>query len=184
MNTTVPVYKTISEQSRFSVQAFAGGMLSSFAHNPTFAVRQFSAALEFDPQSPVNASIELTAEAETLQLTDSVKASDRDEIERLMRVQVLETAKYPQIIFRSTQIAADKVTEGWFRMRIKGELSLHGIAKSHDMEAQVRINEESLRFTGETAIRLSDYRMKKVSALAGTITLKEEVKPSFDFAMS
>jgi polyisoprenoid-binding protein YceI len=180
----VPTYKTTLDASRFSVQAFAGGMLSSFAHNPTFAVRTFSATLEFDPESPAGAAIELTAEAESLQLTDPVKASDRDEIERLMRVQVLETTKYPQITFRGTQIAADKVTEGWFRLRIKGELNLHGMTKNHDLEAQVRINESALRFTGDTAIRLSDFRMKKVSALAGTITLKEEVKLSFDFAMA
>jgi polyisoprenoid-binding protein YceI len=179
----VPTYKSNPEQSRFSVQAFAGGMLSSFAHNPTFAVRQFSATLEFDPESPAGASIGLAADAESLQLTDSVKPSDRDEIERLMRVQVLETAKYPQITFRSTQVVADKVTEGWFRMRIKGELSLHGATKAHELESQVRIHESVLRFTGETAIRLSDFRMKKVSALAGTITLKEEVKLSYDFAM-
>lgn len=180
----MPTYKLSPDQSRFSVQAFAAGLLSSFAHNPTFAVRKFSATLEFDPASPTNAAIELTAEAESLQLADNVKASDRDEIERMMRVQLLETATYPEIIYRSTQITADKVTEGWFRMRIKGELCLHGVTKSHDMEAQVRINESALRFTGETSIRLPDYRMKKVSALAGTITLKEEVKLSFDFTMN
>ncbi len=159
-------------------------MLSSFAHNPTFAVRKFTAALEFDPASPGDASIELTADAGSLWLTDSVKASDREEIERLMRGEVLETAKYPQITFRSTKFVADKVTEGWFRMRISGELTLHGVAKNHELDAQVRLHDGRLRFSGETAIRLSDFRLKKISALAGTITLKEEVKLSFDFAMS
>lgn len=159
-------------------------MLSSFAHNPTFAVRKFTATLEFDPASPGNASIELTADAGSFWLTDSVKASDREEIERLMRGEVLETAKYPQITYRSAKIVADKVTDGWFRMRISGELTLHGTAKNHDIEAQVRLNNGHLRFSGETAIRLSDFRMKKISALAGTITLKEDVKLSFDFAMS
>ena len=132
----------------------------------------------------MNASVELAAEAESLWLTGSVKASDRDEIERLMRDQVLETKKFPQITFRSTQMIADKVTEGWFRMHIKGELGLHGTTNDHNMEAQLRINDNALRFSGDTAIRLSDFRIKKISALAGTITLKEEVKLSFDFAMS
>ena len=131
----MPTYTTTSDQSRFSVQAFAGGMLSSFAHNPTFAVRNFTAALEFDPASPGDASIELTADAGSLWLTDSVKASDREEIERLMRGEVLETAKYPHITFRSTKFVADKVTEGWFRMRISGELTLHGVTKSHELDA-------------------------------------------------
>jgi polyisoprenoid-binding protein YceI len=183
VSTIVATYNAAPDQSRFSVQAFAGGLLSSFAHNPTFSVRKFSAMLVFDPDSPLGGSIELTAEAESLWLTDNVKASDRDEIDRLMRVQVLETAKYPQIAFRSTQIAADKVTEGWFRLKIKGELALHGVAKGHEMESQVRINENPLRFSGDTAIRLSDFRIKKASALASTITLKEDVKLSFDFVM-
>ncbi|HEX4000315.1 MAG TPA: YceI family protein [Pirellulales bacterium] len=184
MTTAVATYVAANDQSRFSVQAFAGGLLSSFAHNPTFAVRNFSAKLEFDAESPGTASIEVDAKAQSLELTDNVKAADREEIERQMRSLVLETTKYPQITYRSTEIASDKVTEGWFRLRINGELMLHGVTKNHAMEATVRTSENKLRFTGETSIRLCDFRMKKISALAGTITLKEEVKLTFDFAMS
>lgn len=183
----MPTYQASAAESRFSVQAFAGGLLSAFAHNPTFVVRRFTATLEFDPDSPAagtTASIELAAEAESLQQTDSVKASDREEIERTMRGQVLETAKFPQIAYRSTAIAADKVTDGWFRLRIDGNLSLHGVTKDHAMEATVRTSESQLRFTGDTTIRLSDFRVRKVTALAGAITLKEEVKLSFDLAMT
>ena len=183
MMTAVSAYKAASDQSRFSVQAFAGGMLASFAHNPRFTVRTFSATLEFDPESPAGSSIELTVDANSLWLTDDVKPSDRQEIERAMRSQVLETEKYPQVAFASTEIAADKVTEGWFRLRIKGDLMLHGITDAHAMEATLRMQERRLRLTGETIVRLSDFRMKTISALAGTITLKDEVKLSFDLLM-
>jgi polyisoprenoid-binding protein YceI len=179
----VPTYKSVADRSRFTVQAFAGGLLSALAHNPTFAVRKFTATLHFDPESPAGASIEMTAESESLQLTDSVKPTDREEIERAMHAQVLETTKYPKITYRSSEIKTDKVTEGWFRQRIQGELSLHGMTKAHAMEATLRIQENVVRFTDETTIRLSDFRMKKISALAGTITLKEEVKLAFDFVM-
>jgi polyisoprenoid-binding protein YceI len=179
----VPTYKSVVDRSRFTVQAFAGGLLSSFGHNPTFAVRKFSATLNFDAESPTGDSIEMTADSESLQLTDSVKPTDREEIERAMHSQVLETTKYPQISYRSTEVRSSKVTEGWFRQQIQGNLSLHGIIKAHAMEATVRINDNVARFTGDTTIRLSDFRMKKISALAGTITLKEEVKLTFDFVL-
>lgn len=176
-------YLAATDLSRFSVQAFAGGLLSSFAHNPTFAVRTFSATLEFDPASPAGASIQLAADAGSLRQTDNVRPADREEIERVMRSEVLEVEKYPQIIYRSTEIASDRVTEGWFRCRIRGELSLHGVAKAHALEATVRINDDTLRFSGETSIRMPDFRLKQVSALAGTIKLKEEINLAFDFAM-
>ncbi len=176
-------YLAAADLSRFSVQAFAGGLHSSFAHNPTFAVRNFSATLEFDPVAPAGAAIELTVEANSLRQTDNVRPADREEIDRVMQADVLETEKFPQIVFRSKEIASEKVTEGWFRCRISGALLLHGVTKNHALEATVRLNDNTLRLSGDTAISMSDFRLKKVSAVAGTIKLKEEINLAFDLTM-
>ena len=47
--------------SRFTVQAFAAGMLSFLGHNPTFAVTGFAGEVTLDPAAPgEQASVRLT----------------------------------------------------------------------------------------------------------------------------
>ena len=45
-------YRLDPAHSRFTVQAFAAGMLSFLGHNPTFAVRDFQGEVRFDPAAP------------------------------------------------------------------------------------------------------------------------------------
>lgn len=49
-----------------------------------------------------------------------------------------------------------------------------------DAQRRLGVNPERARLSGDTLLRMSDFRLKKISALAGTITLKEELKFSFD----
>ena len=173
-------YTLIPAQSRFTVQVFAGGLLSVLAHNPVFAVRDFSGTIEFDPAATDTAKISLSVAGESLELVENFRPADRAEIETIARRDVLETAAYPRIEYRSAQVAADRVTENWFRLRITGELALHGITRKHALEVQCRLSADRARLSGDTSLRLSDHGLKKVSALGGTITVKEEVKLTFD----
>jgi hypothetical protein len=53
--------------SRFTVQAFAGGMLSVLAHSPTFfAIPEFTGELRFTPETFADTSFHLTVRADTL----------------------------------------------------------------------------------------------------------------------
>jgi polyisoprenoid-binding protein YceI len=167
-------------ESRFTVQAFARGLLSVFAHNPTFAIRDFGGELRFNPDPFGDAALQMTVRADSLTLVDSTSERDRQEIERQMREEVLETARYPEITFRSRDIAADRVMANWYRLRIRGELSLHGVTNGETVEAQLRILQGEVRLSGEFMLRQSAYRIKPVSAVGGTITLKDELKFSFD----
>ena len=57
---------------RFTVRAFASGMLSSVGHNPTFQVRELAGRVTFDPAAPGSTSLRLRVGASSLALTDSV----------------------------------------------------------------------------------------------------------------
>ena len=48
------------------------------------------------------------------------------------------------------------------------------------VSARVSVNGSSLRATGEFALRQSDFGIAPVSAAAGTIRVKDEVKCAFD----
>jgi polyisoprenoid-binding protein YceI len=167
-------------QSRFTAQAFAGGMLSGLAHSPTFAVREFTGEFRFTPETWADAALHLTVKADSLTLTDSVRPQDRDDIEGRMRREVLEITAHPEIVFQSTEIAADRVADDWYRLRIKGEIRLHGVKRPQSADVQVRILDGQVRLSGQCTLSLSAYRIKPVTALGGMIKLKDELKFEFD----
>ena len=96
-------YKIDPGQSKFMVKAFAGGLLSAFAHDHNIAIRDFSGVATFTYVTVSPASLHLTVKAESLAITDKVSASDRTKIETTMRDEVLEVGKYPEIVFKSTE---------------------------------------------------------------------------------
>jgi polyisoprenoid-binding protein YceI len=173
-------YTLDSERSRFTVQAFAAGMLSGFAHSPVFAVRRFVGEIRLNTEMPAESSMEITAQAESLDLTDKVKENDRQEIIRAMRQDVLETTRFPEITFRSTQIAITIIAPNWLRGQIQGDLRLHGVSKPREIDAQLRLADGEIRVSGEFTILQSAYKIKPVSAAAGMIKLKDELKLVFD----
>jgi polyisoprenoid-binding protein YceI len=172
-------YALIIERSRFSVQAFAGGMLSGFAHNPVFAVRQFSGDVSFDPDA-LNLSCQITVQAESLDITGSIKESDRQEIKRAMFEDVLEVKRFAQIVFISTESTVTKIADNWFRAQVRGDMQLHGLTAMQQIDFQVRVSDQELRLSGEFLLSISKYKMKRVTALGGMIQLKDELKFAFD----
>lgn len=175
-------YRIDARQSQFIVQAFADGLLSVFGHNPTIAVCGFGGDAGFVPGTLASASVLLLVQATSLALTGKVSEKDRLEIERAMRDDVLETARYPEIIFMSTSIAPKQIGEGKYHARINGSLSLHGVTRKLQIDAQLSVSEERLRARGEFTLRQSDYNIKLVSALGGTLKVKDELKLSFDIS--
>jgi polyisoprenoid-binding protein YceI len=175
-------YLLDASQSRFTVQALVQGTLSALGHSPTFAIRAFTGEIRLAPEAIADTAILLTIQADSLALADSVSAKDRDEIESRMRQEVLESAAHPQIVFQSTEITPSKIAEGWYRLGIAGKLSLHGVTNPHRLDAQLRVMDDEIRLSGDCTLSQPAYRIKRVSALGGMITLKDELKIAFDLA--
>jgi len=93
--------------SRFTVRGFAGGLLSGLGHNPVVAVRDFAGDAHWDPAGPQRASLRLRIRATALAVRNDINDKDRREMERVMREEVLETDKYPEIAFESTSASAN-----------------------------------------------------------------------------
>ena len=173
-------YRIDAKQSRFVVQVEASGLLSVFGHNPVIAVCGFGGDAQFDPEAINRASVLILVQANSLAVAGEVTEKDRPEIERMMRDEVLETARYPEIVFMSTSVSLNQVADAGYQARITGSLSLHGVTRNHSMGAHVMVNGNSLRAQGEFPLRQSDYNIKQVSVMGGTLKVKDEVKLSFD----
>src|SRR4051794_13443157 len=97
--------------SRWTVQAFASGMLSFLGHSPTFAIRDFAGFLSMG-NSAADTTVEIAVQASSLELVDKVSPSDRREIEDRMRREVLETAVCPEIRYQGTALSANPISQG------------------------------------------------------------------------
>lgn len=164
-----------------TVKVVAKGLLSAFGHSPTLAARGLSGEVEFDPVAPEAALLRLSVRADSLEVVDNnISVTDRREIERKTREEVLEAARYPEIFFQSVNASTERTGEGHYRVRLSGELFLHGVKRTQTIEAGVQVAENCLLAHGESTLRQSDYRIKPVTALGGAIKLKDELEVVFD----
>jgi len=166
--------------SRFTVKAFAGGLLSALAHNPTIAVREFSGEARVDLAELERSSLVVTANADSLTVIGDVPDKDRPEVERAMHEDVLQSQRFPEIIYECSRVSASKTGDGLYWASLNGELSLHGITRNQVIPARIFVDETSLKASGEFSLRQSDYQIKLVSAAGGTIKVKDELKFSFE----
>ena len=93
--------------SRFTVKAVATGLLSAFGHSPTIQIRDFKGEIEFNPQAIEQSSLRLVVRADSLTVADNISDKDRREMEGQMRDQVLETSKYGEIVYATTQVSVE-----------------------------------------------------------------------------
>jgi polyisoprenoid-binding protein YceI len=173
-------YVTDTRASQFMVQVFSGGLLSAFGHNPTMAIRDFLGAAQVDPDNIEASSLKFTVKAESLTVKDNVSDKDRREMERAMHEEILETASYPEIVYECSKISATKTGEGQYSVTLNGDLTLHGVTRSHAVPARVILNEDSLRAFGIFTLLQSDHDLKLASVAGGALKVKDELKFSFN----
>lgn len=173
------LYAIDSKASRFTVQAFAGGLTSAIAHCPTFALRDFAGEVRVTLPNLENASCMLTGRLASLELMDDVTASERRQIENIMFHEVLDVAKHPEVSFESLQISVKKVHAGTCRVTANGVLALHGGTGPHSMNCQAVFGEDSIRIYGDCTFLQSDFDIKIASIAGGTLKLRNELRVAF-----
>ena len=172
-------YEIDPRPSQFTVQAFAAGLLSGVAHSPKIAIRDWKGQAQFVPETLRSASLRIKIKLASLQVLDEMRETDRREIHRVMFEEVLDIKHYPELIFESTEIAAEKQNQTLYKLRVGGNLMLHGVTASHQFTAQVAFGVDSFRAYGEFLLLQPVYGIPIASIAGGTMRLREEIKISF-----
>ena len=173
-------YRIDPSRSRFTVQGSAEGLFSMFGHDPVIAICGFGGDARWVPGTLEGGSVLMLVRADSLAVVNKVSEKDRLEMERAMLDEVLETTRYPEVVFMSTNISSTRTAEGQYSARITGSLSLHGVTRAHSVDALVTVNGGSLRAQGEFPLRQTDYNIRPVSVAGGTLKMKDELHLSFD----
>lgn len=177
---TIVRFKIDQSKSKFMVHAFRGGLAYYKGHDHLIAVRDFNGegALTLDVLDP--ASLEMSIKAASLEETsDEFTLEQKAIINKELEEIVLETAKYPDITFKSTDVKGS-LKNGQFEVKIGGEMTLHGVTKHIIIPATVTLEGDSMHAIGEFELNRSDFKVNATSAFHGLVRIKNKLKFTFD----
>jgi polyisoprenoid-binding protein YceI len=130
-----------------------------FSHY-TARFKKFDADLQFDPKTPSNSSVVATVDANSLE-TDYPDPATLDFNAQIRSEEFLDTAKYPEMTFRSTKIRLTRPNAA----QITGDFTLHGVThpvvldavfnggwKGIEQDPHARIG-----FSAQGSLKRSDY---------------------------
>ncbi len=154
-------------RSSIRVQVSRSGIFSFAGDNHTIRAPIISGALDEGRQV-----VALEIDARQMKVLDPKLAADkRAEVQqRMLGPEVLDTAKYPSILFRSTS-----ATWHGGQLLVHGELVLHG----HSEPVEIRAVAENGSYQGWATIRQTRFGIKPVSIAGGTVRVKDEVRIDF-----
>jgi len=161
------------------VQAFASGLISAVAHSPKIAIRGYSGDVSFVPGTLADAKLKIVVKTATLEVLDELRDADRKELHRVMNDEVLESKRFPEAVFESTNISGDRLKDNLNRVNVEGRLALHGASNGQSFFSQVAFGVDSFRAYGEFSLLQSDYGIRIASIAGGTLKLQDELKFSF-----
>jgi len=175
-------YVIDSRGSTFTVRAFATGLLSAFGHNPVIAIPDFEGKISLNPDDVEKSSLQMVVHSASLTVTGDISDKDRREINRRMHEEALESDSYPDIVYECSRLTASQTGEGQYWVALNGDLTLHGVTRDQPISARVWVNGDTLRASGDLSLRQSDYEIEVISAAAGTVRVKDELKLSFNIS--
>ena len=173
-------YRLDGKTSRLTVETETTGLSSMFGHDHRFDVRDFRGTLTMAPGAPESAVLELTARADALVLLETVDDDTRREITAALRHAVLETARYPEISFRSRTVRAARNADGSLDVTVTGDLEMHGVRRSIVVPAHVVPTPGGFRATGALGLRQTAFKIKPYTFANGTVSVRNAVTVSFD----
>jgi polyisoprenoid-binding protein YceI len=166
--------------SRFTVRAFATGLLAKMGHNPTIGIRDLSGEMTFNPGKLEAGSFRIVIKSASLSVQDDISGKDLREMERLMNQEVLETEKFPEILYDASAISVAKMADMLYSATLNGSLTMHGVTRSQPIVTRVALLGSMLRASGDFSLNQTDYNIKLVSVAGGALKLKDELTFSFE----
>ena len=140
-------YVIDSRVSRFTVQAFAAGVLSAMGHNPRIGIRSFNGEVDFNAETELAGGFRLSMRADSFSVLDDISDKDRREMDAMMKNDVLEIIRFPEINSRLAAISVTRLEATIFSATLSGNLSFHGVARTSLSlyASQIRRNDSGLR---------------------------------------
>jgi polyisoprenoid-binding protein YceI len=167
--------------SRFTATVGTTGILSTFGHDHTIALREFSGELHLSEEDVESGSLRMSIPVASLgEIAKDFSDADRKKIDKDIQEKALEVAQYPEIVFHSTGLSSRQIADGEYQIDVRGQLTLHGVTRQLSIATRVTLQEGTLTARGEFTVLHRDYKILRLSAAAGTVKASDEIRMSFE----
>jgi polyisoprenoid-binding protein YceI len=159
-----------TERSFLTVHVGKVGLLSAAAHEHWVNAPVAGGTIDADGARP---AVSFTVDARRLSVRPEEGVTDRDraEVQSNMQRKVLESAAYPDIVFRSTQVRRT----GALAWEVSGDLTLHGVTR----RVSVAVTREDNAYVGTARIKQTEFGIQPIKIGGGVVKVKDELEISF-----
>jgi len=136
-----------------------------------------SGKVMIDRANPQNSSID------PITIDISQFTSDNSRRDNTLRDRFLESSKYPQATFVTTQIEGlpSTIQDGeTYPLKISGDLTIREVTKPVTFDANVRLDQSRLSGQAGTTLLMSDFGFGPIS-IAGILNTEDQVNLAFEF---
>ncbi len=170
-------YRLVPQESRFQVRVAKAGALRFLAHDHTMGVKSFRGQVTLADGRYDEARLELEVDAPSIVVLDEkVKESDRAKITRSMHDEVLQSARYPLIRFRSREVSLRPARrDNQVEVEVAGALTLRGVTREVRLPVTVTRTAGELRAVGSYPLTQTEFGIAPYSTAGGTIRVKDVV---------
>ncbi len=155
--------------SKLLIHVFKTGLFSGFADNHLVEAPISNGTVD-------ESALRVTFAVDSRQmkvLDPQLQPDRRQQIQqRMLGAEVLDSVRFPQIIFQSTSV--EPSAEG--RLLVRGQLSLRGVTRP----VSAIVTSASERYLGTCNLKQRDFGITPISIVAGTVKVKDELKIEFD----
>jgi polyisoprenoid-binding protein YceI len=174
-------YSIDQANSKLEIRVYKAGLFKALGHDHLIAAREISGQVLFDARKIENSSVRFKIETKSLTVVDPGESEkDRRDVQATMTgVEVLDTAKCPEIVFSSTNVSAAKKTADGWDLTLAGKLDLHGVEKPVSLPLRVHLEASRLGAQGEVSLLQTEYGITPVKIASGSVKVKDKLNISF-----
>ncbi len=173
-------YLLDSRESRMEMRTATEGVMSGFAPGYTFVFYAFEGFIRLTPGSITPAEFVMVTKADSIRVVGRTRESEKAMVEGILKNEMMETARYPEIVYRGSNIALEKTGPATYRATIDGTMSQHGVTRRCPIVVDVVVTDTNVRMRGSFTILQSDYGMRPKRLAGGLVRVKDRVFLSFD----
>jgi len=159
------------EHSAITIHVGKAGLFSGAGHEHWVNAPISSGT--FSEVDPLHVEFKVDTAKMAVKPDPKVDAATQAQIQKDMQDITLESAKYPEIRFRSSRI--EKQTER--QWKVEGSLTLHGVTKP----VTVTVDRRGEVYASHTVIKQTDFGIKPITVGGGLIKVKNEIELDFQF---
>lgn len=157
------------QRSTITVHVGKAGLFSAAGHEHW--VNAPIASGSFNDSDALRVQFRVEAAKLEVKAASKADAKDQAEIQKSMQEKVLESSRYPDIVFQSASVY--KVSEG--QWTVNGALTLHGVMKP----VSVSVKRDGDAYSGRAVIKQTDFGIRPISVGGGIIKVKNDVDITF-----